>query len=238
MERSGEGMILQRRPHGENAVVVTLFTLEHGRLSGLVKGGGKKLAELQEGNVVEFNHRRRLESQLGSMTLHVSARPAAGAYHSLARLQALRYQCELLGLLLAEESPQPKLYDRTLEAMRQLAEPGLWQRLAFWELDVLSAVGFGLSLHPQDAVIDNQNSPLYYVSPKSGRAVSQAMGAPYRDRLLLLPQLFGGQEGGFLDVFRLTGHFLDHALAEQAPRRQLTTRQPLLELGSAGGFIE
>ena len=68
---------------------------------------------------------------------------------------------------------------------------------------------------------DRRDEDLVYVSPKSGRAVSAAAGAPYRDRLLPLPAFLreGGGEPTFeeiADAFRLTGFFLERELF--APR--------------------
>ena len=61
-------------------------------------------------------------------------------------------------------------------------------------------------------------SDLVYVSPKSGRAVSRAAGAPWHDRLLALPAFFG-EDGGpqpsaddLAAAFALTGFFLDRHL--------------------------
>ena len=59
---------------------------------------------------------------------------------------------------------------------------------------------------------------LIYVSPKSGRAVSAAAGAEWRDRLLPLPAFLRGGEtptpgpAEIADAFRLTGYFLDRDL--------------------------
>ena len=54
---------------------------------------------------------------------------------------------------------------------------------------------------------------LRYVSPRTGRAVTAEVGAPYRDRLLALPGFLladrpsEGRE--VLEGLRLTGHFLN-----------------------------
>ena len=59
------------------------------------------------------------------------------------------------------------------------------------------------------------NDNLIYVSPKSGRAVSESAGAEYRDRLLRLPSfLCKGRQGAptiedVVDGLALTGHFLE-----------------------------
>ncbi len=231
MQRQSEGILLEIRAHGESSCICKVFTAEYGLVAGLVKGGRRKKSELTEGNVVQITHSRRLETQLGSLRLEVLSSPIIRIFDDMAKLQILRYQCELMAALLPEDMPQPKFYDRTKFMLETLgAEENYWAHLAEWELDILSAVGFGLSLTPENAVPCPDNSPLYYVSPRTGRAVSKTMGLPYHNKMLLLPKFFGGQEGGFLDVFSLTGHFLNHALAELAPyKKTLTTRQGLID---------
>ena len=232
MQRESEGILLSVRPHGESSCICKVFTEEFGLVAGLIKGGRKKRAELTEGNIVHISHARRLETQLGTMRLEVLHNNAISVFDTPVKLHMLRYQCELMAALLPEDVPQPKFYDRTKTMLTSLAgvdEP--WKAMAEWEVDILSAVGFGLSLSPEEAVPCEVGSPLYYVSPKSGRAVSQAMGRPYHDKMLILPRFFGGQTGEILDVFALTGHFLRHALEELAPfKKDLTSRDTVLEL--------
>ena len=236
MQRESEGILLEVRPHGESSCICKVFTEEYGLVAGLVKGGRKKRAELTEGNLVHITHARRLENQLGTMRIEVLHNNAIAIFDAPDRLNMLRYQCELMAALLPEDVSQPKFYDRTKAMISGLAaHPIPWQALAEWEVDILSAVGFGLSLHPDVAVPCEEGSPLYYVSPKSGRAVSQAMGRPYHDKMLILPRFFGGQVGEILDVFALTGHFLKHALDELAPfKKEITSRNLIIDMLIAG----
>jgi len=54
---------------------------------------------------------------------------------------------------------------------------------------MLAELGFGLDL--ENCAATGETTDLIYVSPKSGGAVSQRAGEPYRDRLLrLLGALF------------------------------------------------
>ena len=60
---------------------------------------------------------------------------------------------------------------------------------------------------------------LVYVSPKSGRAVSRAAGAPYADRLLRLPDFLRDEQApaearDLAGGFALTGYFLTRHVLE------------------------
>ncbi|MFT7144024.1 MAG: DNA repair protein RecO (recombination protein O) [Alphaproteobacteria bacterium] len=210
---SGEGIILKVKSQGRGTFFVSLFSEEYGKFSGLVRGSHKMLGDLQIGNIVEFEHTRRLETQLGAMSIEVLYVPSAFAFTCELRMKALQYLCEILSVSLREEEGHPKLYTASKLFLKELHNDDLWSRLGFYELQFLSSIGYGLSLSARDAVRnEGDDSPLLYVSPKSGRAVSKEAGEPYKDKILPLPALFGGESQDLLDVFRLTGHFLNVAL--------------------------
>jgi DNA repair protein RecO (recombination protein O) len=92
-----------------------------------------------------------------------------------------------------------------------------------WELDLLAELGYGLDFSA--CTVTGATENLSWVSPRTGRAVSQAAGADYADRLLILPRLLGGlgrpgeTDPGrdLMDGLALTGHFLDrHLFAARA----------------------
>ena len=88
--------------------------------------------------------------------------------------------------------------------------------VARFEARILAECGFALDL--DSCAATGVREDLIYVSPKSGRAVSAAAGAEWRDRLLPLPAFLRGGEtptpgpAEIADAFRLTGYFLDRDL--------------------------
>lgn len=178
-----------------------------------------------------------MENQLGNLTFEPHLNMAARCFGDETRLLLLHYLAEVLYHALPDEEPHANLYDQLVVFLEAFPQPDLWQRLAFFELKLLLVLGYGLSLSHENAVPCPQGAPLKYVSPKSGRAVSAAVGQPYADKLLRLPALFGGEQCAedkdFLDVFRLTGHFLEKALHGKS----LHTRDALLDKGRATDFV-
>jgi DNA repair protein RecO (recombination protein O) len=83
--------------------------------------------------------------------------------------------------------------------------------LAAWEFGLLADLGYGLDL--SECALTGSTEDLAYVSPKSGRAVSEAAAGQWRERLLKLPGFLRDGGGGaspedLRDALRLTGHFL------------------------------
>src|SRR3974377_2417150 len=153
------------------------MTRAHGRHLGLVRGGsGPRLRGiLQPGNAVGATWRARLDEHLGRYLVEAPNLRAAGfmdkayAVHGVTHLAAL---CRLL----AEREPHAAIYDALEVILDHLGDPrAAAPMIARFELDFLAELGFGLDLNSCAAT--GATTDLIYVSPKSGRAVSQQAGA-------------------------------------------------------------
>lgn len=214
MQWQDEALVLSVRPHGETAAVVELFCRERGRHLGLVHGGrSRKLRPvLQIGNHVDAAWRARTEDQLGHFSIELRKGYAAQAMDNAAALAALNSMAVLLRRL-AEREAHPSLFEVSMFLLGFLDDPTVWPALMVrWELALLDDLGFGLDL--AQCAATGTTDDLVYVSPKTGRAVSRAAGAPYADKLLALPPFLSpGRKGpvgpGEIGTgFELTGHFL------------------------------
>jgi DNA repair protein RecO (recombination protein O) len=239
MNQQTTGIVIHSRKLGESSFLVTLFSKDLGKIKGMVRVGKKNAANIQMGNIVRVDWKRRLSSQLGTFVLEVIRMPVAKCFANPTAMQSLHYLSEVLVKGMEDEEPHLHLYEKTVEFLDTLNEPNVWERLAFYELNLLVSLGYGLSLTKEKAVPCEENSPLMYVSPKSGRAVSEVTGAPYKGQLLTLPALFGGKtpenrpkSEEFLDVFSLTGHFLDKAVHG----KRLKEREQLVDIGHRTNF--
>lgn len=210
-----EAILLSVRPHGETARILTLFARAEGRHGGLVHGGVP-----QVGSRVQAGWRARLAEQLGHFTIEALDQPAGRLIDEPLRLGALAAACALLDATLAEREAHPALYDATLALFDLLEGPAWDVALARWEAGLLAELGFGLDL--ASCAVTGATTGLAWVSPRTGRAVSAAAGAPWRDRLLRLPPFLaeGGaaDEADVLAALALTGHFLERHLLAQGRR--------------------
>jgi DNA repair protein RecO (recombination protein O) len=235
MQWSDEAIILSVRPHAETAAVAEVLTRDHGRHLGLVHGGRSRKARptLQIGNHVEVRWSARIEDQLGTMTVEPRRAYATEAMDQPLALTGLT-ALAALARLLPERDPHPNLYEITLFVLGFIDDAGVWPALMVrWELALLDELGFGLDL--AQCASTGATTDLIYVSPKSGRAVSQAAGEPYKDRLLPLPAFLGQggdralTPGALAAGFALTGHFLETRVFQP---RGLPLPEPRLRLAS------
>jgi len=221
MEWTDEAIVLGRRTHGEHAAIATLFTRAHGRHLGLARGGGhgKSASVFETGNLVSAFWRARLVEHLGNWTCELVAANSAALMDAPAKLEALSACAAILDVVLPEREPHEGLFDAT-KAMLDRFDASAWREAyVLWEVRCLADLGFGLDL--ESCAATGVVEDLRYVSPKTGRAVSAEAGAPYADRLFVLPGFLrtGGAAGNareLVEALEITGHFLDrYVLAPQ-----------------------
>lgn len=221
MEWSDSGSILAVRPHGETAALVEVFTADHGRHAGILRGGGSRrhAADLQPGTRVTVTWRARLPEHLGTFMLEAERGRAAALMGDRLGLAGLAAICALAQRALPERAPFAQLQAQSEILLDLLAATPAWP-LAYlrWELSLLEALGFGLDL--RSCAVTGGREDLIYVSPRTGRAVSAAGAGDWSDRLLPLPECLRGEgaapDAEILQGLRVTGHFLHRALADGA----------------------
>lgn len=233
MEWSDAGYVLTTQKHGENAVILSALTETRGRQRGLVRGGAGRRHRglLQTGNLVALRWRGRLAEHLGAFTCELIRSSDAIVTNHPDSLAVLGAASGVIEALLPEGETHPSIYDGLAGLLSALDDRQIISAYIHWELGVLGELGFGLDLSACAAT--GATDDLIYVSPKSGRAVSAAAGAPYKGKLLSLPA-FILESGATDDVeallngLGLAGYFLDqHALA--GGRNRLSARDRLVE---------
>lgn len=232
-----DGLVLSARKYGENSLILHTLTQEHGRYAGMVRGGmGKRLRGiLQPGNEVGLRWHSRLSEQLGTFTVEAKSSIGTFLFDQPLSLAASSSALALLDKVLPEREPHPVLYEATILLIKHLEKDfDVWGPLFVrWELGLLAELGYGLDLSECAATGSKQD--LIYVSPKSGRAVSQGAGAAYHDRMYKLPGFLREPETTEKDLsplfeqvrdgLNLTGAFLDKSLLLHYSKEALPARE-------------
>ncbi len=142
------GIVLNRRPLRENDRIVTVFTLEHGKLEinfksvRLAKGKLRALSEAVTWGDYRFFLKKGSNFPVctGGRTLSVFG----GVRRDLESLYLAMHYCEVVNRLTAAQDPSPGKYALLLGALHDLDSRGraFWLRRAF-TLRVLDLAGFG-----------------------------------------------------------------------------------------------
>ena len=212
------------------------MTAADGLQAAYVRGarGRRMRPVLMPGNIVEAVLSTRTGAQLAQATVELVesrgpllAEPLPAA--------AIDWITALTATALPEGQPYPRLYaalDGLLSAIEAAPSASGWGAgLVRFELLLLAELGFGLDL--SSCALSGATERLAAVSPKSGRAVSEAEAAPFEGKLLALPPFV--LEGGpaswsdILDGLRLSGHFVLRDLISDRSAPVAESRGRLIE---------
>lgn len=221
-----DAALLSTRPLAENSVIIEVFSQEHGRHAGVVRGGtSRKVAPLlQPGAQLSVTWKARLDEHLGSFTIEPIRSRAAAAMGDRLSLAGLNAVCGMLTMVLPEREAHAPLYDRTINLLDLLGQTDVWA-LAYlrWEQALLEEMGFGMDLSA--CAVRGVNEDLAFVSPRTGKAVSRDAAGKWADRLLLLPPVLAGKGDASADeivkALATTGYFIEHRLIKSLGDRPL-----------------
>ena len=241
MEWEAPALVLSAASYGESALVAHVLTEAHGPFRGLVRGGASRAhaALWQPGNRVTARWFARLTEQLGTLSAELVHPSAARVLDHRMALAMLASSCAVADGALPEREAHPRVFEGLLRLLTLLSlDPLQGERegpaaLLRWEAVVLSDLGYGLDLSA--CAVSGSAEDLAFVSPRTGRAVSEAGAGEWRDRLLRLPRLMllesdAGEVGDWCDGLRLTGHFLARDAFGQRHRPLPAARSRLLEM--------
>ena len=179
-----QAIILNVHYTGANMALVTIFCEHKGLQKGIVKIAKKRQAELQKGNIIEYIHLKRKEDNLGTLKFNLIEQTFVKYFDNLNAMKNLNYICKNLVKYLKEDIPYTNLFISTTKLFDTL---GLQNEelMALYDYNLLKELGVTLDA-ANYLKEDDDNSPAYYISPKSGRVVSKQMGDPYKSKLLVL----------------------------------------------------
>jgi len=238
LEWEAPAIVLAARAYSEGDALVTVLTEAHGTHRGLARGGSsrKQASTWQSGNVVQARWVARLADQLGSITAELVHPGAALAMDDALSLAILSSACAVAEGALPEREPHPRVFAGLVQLIAGLARGAdALTELVQWEGVLLADLGYGLDLSA--CAMSGATASLAWVSPRTGRAVSDAAAGEWRDRLLRLPGfLVGGNTASaadWRDGLKLTGHFLARDAFGQQHRPLPAARHMLYDRVSA-----
>lgn len=221
MKWSDRAIILSTRRLGENSAIIMLLTPEQGLYKGVDRGAfsKRKCGIYQPGNIVSAQWNARISEQMGRISCELTEAVAAKIMDDAKKLAVINAATALIEKILMEREKHPEIFEHVETLIYSLCNDGNY--LADYvrlEFCLLASSGFGLDL--ENCAATGQTHELTYVSPKSGRAVSREAGAPYHDKLFILPDFLAGDACmqkpiTFEDIangLTLCGHFISERI--------------------------
>ncbi|MBR1756307.1 MAG: DNA repair protein RecO [Alphaproteobacteria bacterium] len=214
MQLSGEGYIIKIRNHGEKSAIVTLVCPKLGKIVAYANGALSKrsLGVYQLGNYISFNAYARVEENMLSLKgVELICSHAADFMLNSDKIEALISMSRLLDVCVAENDDLGRFFGVIDDFFKHLNEPNWLVYYSFFEFYLLDFLGIGLDI--SECAVTGSHNNLRYISPKTGRAVCEQVGAPYRDKLYDYPQYIVEQNylpkmADVANVLEMTGNFL------------------------------
>lgn len=241
MEWEAPAIVLAASSYGEGGAVAHVLAGEFGAYRGLVRGGSSRtqVAIWQAGNLITARWFARVPEQLGSFTAEMVHPSSARLMQEALPLALLSSACAVADGVLPEREPHPGIFHGLTCLLTLLSlDPELGATLGpgalvRWEAGLLADLGYGLDL--SCCAICGATDGLAFVSPKTGRAVSEQAAGSWRERLLRLPGFLldqddPGSPADWRDGLRLTGHFLERDAFGQRHRPVPSARSRLYDM--------
>ena len=238
MNWTDEGLLLSVNPHGEKSAIIQVLTRTKGLHAGVIQNAfSKKMSPtLQPSSQLYLNWSSRLEEHLGNYRVDLIKTRADIFLGNKLALDVFNSLSSLCISTLAERDPMPEFYKTTVKFIDQIANQKKWEFLYLdWELDLLTSIGYGLDL--KKCVATGTKKNLFYISPKSGKAVCKEKGLRYDKKLLRFPDILKDEKkdneftrSELLAGLSITGFFLKKWLTFSSQSKQtMNIRQRLID---------
>ncbi|WP_339048330.1 DNA repair protein RecO [Candidatus Mesenet endosymbiont of Phosphuga atrata] len=222
MQWEDEGVLIAAKKYGDSGLILSLFTKNNGKRRGFIRTSKSSSYKFGVGNLFAVQWRARSLDNLGYFQCELMKSNMYYLITDKVKAIAVSSASSILEKVLPEGEKQAALYD-DLILLIDAMENDDWQKYYLkFELELLSQLGFALDL--TRCTVSKTNKDLKFISPKTGKAVSEKIGKNYAHNLLPLPKMLydvyhNCQINYKLEEFQLSlkvlGYFLSKHLFSQ-----------------------
>ena len=149
MNWEDEGYLLGKKKFRENAVIISAFTKNYGKITGIVYGGTSRKIKnyLQIGNKIFLIHSSKSRNKLGYLKTEIIEAISPRYFHNKKKSYLLLSITELLNSLLPDEESHKNIY-LSLNNLIDNLENKSWPIIyLFWEINLIRELGFGFKVN-------------------------------------------------------------------------------------------
>ena len=167
MQWKDEGFLLSKNNYSENSVIIEVFTLNHGKCSGIVYGGTSRKIKnyLQLGNKIHVNLKAKNESKLGYFKIEIIDPISPFFFDDNKKINCLFSSLNLLKTVLPEMLSYNSIYVLFSNFLNELKFSNNWIiHYIFWEMNLLREIGFDMNLTSNSVTKTNSEKNMITVS--------------------------------------------------------------------------
>ncbi len=165
MQFEDKGYLLSKHNYNENSVISEIFTINHGKISGIIFGAtSKKLKNyLQIGNKFHINFNSKTDDRVGYFKVELEEALAPIYFDNKKKLACIISAMNLIKLLTVESQENIKIFKLIDNFFYLLKNKNWLKQFILWELQFLKVIGYDLELkNLVDQVIVN-GEKIYFV---------------------------------------------------------------------------
>ena len=197
------GFLLSKSKYNENSLITEIFTKNYGKISGIIFGGTSKKIKnyLQIGNQLFVNYNSKSENRIGYFKIEIYKAYSPIYFDEKKKLNCIMSAMNLIKLLTAELQSNIKIYDLINEFYLILSENQWLKKYIFWELKLLSLLGYNIDFEKivNKKIIDNKT--LYIAESSTEKKIVPNFLIDKKDTKIDLNIL--------LDGLKLVGDYMD-----------------------------
>ncbi len=142
------GFLLSKNKYNENSLIAEFFSQNHGKVVGIIFGGTSKKIKnyLQIGNQLYINFNSKSENRMGYFKVEILEAFSPIYFDDPKKLNCISSAMNLIKILTAESQSNTKIYQLLIDFYQILKNSNWLEKYIFWELKLLSVLGFSLNL--------------------------------------------------------------------------------------------
>jgi len=144
MRWQDEGYLLSKHNYNENSIIIEVFTLKHGKYTGIVYGGSsrKQKQNFQIGNKILINYISKGENRPGYFNIELIKPISPFFFDDKKKSISILSASSILKILLPERQLNEKIYYSFENYLNNLSDDIWINTYIFWELSLIKDLGF------------------------------------------------------------------------------------------------
>ena len=213
------GFLLSKNRYNENSIITEIFTKERGKVSGIIFGGTSKKIKnyLQVGNLLYTNYNSKSVNRIGYFKIEISKAFTPIYFDDPKKLNCISSSMNLIKILTADSQRNEDIYRSINNLFKILEEPDWLKRYIFWELNILSILGFNLDLKQMvnKEILDNKT--VYFAKSSTEKRLVPNFLIDKDENQENTKDLLNGLKlvGDFLDKTILKPNNINHPLTRE-----------------------
>ena len=143
-----QGFLVSKTRYSENSIIAELYTLDRGKVSGVIFGGTSKKIKnyLQVGNKLHVNYNSKNDNRMGYFKIEILNAYSPFYFDHKQKLSCITSAMNLIKILTAEAQTNKKVYSLIEDLFNLLNDQNWLKKYIFWELELLKLLGYDLEL--------------------------------------------------------------------------------------------